>query len=110
MQYVVAFLCGLAGAIIFTFGYNKLYHQSIGIVRIDQIISEHVQEIGKSELPKEELDDRAKRFGAALEDAISSVSSEYKVTLLVAPAVVTTMPDYTNSVRELIKQRLSSDE
>lgn len=109
-QALVSFIAGLTGAIVFTFGYNHLYHQAMGTVRIDEIVADHIREIGKSELTQEQMDAKAKAFGVALEQSINSISGEYKVTLLVAPAVVTSIPDYTAFVKSNLEGRLGKND
>lgn len=109
MKYLISFISGLAGAILFTVLYNNMYNQTIGVVRMDELIGSHIEAQGVNEMSTEQAEERAKHFGIALDASIKEVSEEYRVLLLVNPAVVTSAPDYTDIIKQRISTRLDSN-
>lgn len=106
MKYLFSSLSGLAGAIIFTVMYNFYYAQSLGVVRIDELLGTHISAQGMMQMSQEEQQNSSENFARALDAAVKDVSEEYKVVLLVGPAVVSSTPDYTDIIKERISERL----
>lgn len=109
MKYLLSFTSGLAGAIFFTLLYNYTYHQSIGVVRMDEIVGSHIEAQGINEMTTVQAEEKARRFSVALERTVKEVSDEYRVLLLVNPAVVSSAPDYTDIIKQRISKRLDSN-
>lgn len=109
IKYLISFISGLAGAILFTVLYNHMYHQSIGVVRMDEIVGSHIEAQGINDMSAEQAEEKARRFSTALEGSLKEVSEEYHVLLLVNPAVVSSAPDYTDIIKQRISKRLDSN-
>lgn len=102
----LSLFAGLVGSIIFVSLYNHAYQKSFGIVHMDQILRHHIEEYGKQDLNKAERDLITKKFAKTLEIIINDIADKEKVILLVAPATVTKLPDYTDQIETEIKQYL----
>lgn len=110
MKYLFTFISGLAGAILFTVLYNNMYNETVGVIRMDELLGSHIEAQGIDEMSTEQAEEKAKHFSAALDSSIKEVSEEYRVILLVSPAVVSSAPDYTDIVKQRISLRLNSNE
>lgn len=110
IKYLFSFIAGFAGAILFTLLYNHMYNQSIGVVRMDELVGSHIKAEGINEMSTERTEQRAQLFSVALDSSINAVAEEYHVILLVSPAIVSSVPDYTDIVKQRIKQRLNANE
>lgn len=110
MKYIFSFLSGLAGAIVFTLLYNSVYNQTIGVVRMDELLVSHIETNGIKEMSTNEAEEMAEDFSVALDMSFKEVSEEYRVLLLVKPAVVAGAPDYTDIIKKRIKERLKQNE
>jgi hypothetical protein len=109
MKYIASFLSGLAGAILFTVLYNNLYNQTIGVVQMDELIGSHIEIEGVSEMSEDKAEEQAAIFAKALDISISEISKEYRVLLLVGPAVISPGPDYTDIIKQRIKLRMKKN-
>jgi len=110
IKYLFPFISGLMGAILFIVLYNNMYSQTIGVVRMDELVGSHIEIEGINIMAPEQIEDQAHRYGVALDTSIKEISEEYSVLLLVSPAVLSSGPDYTDIVKERIKLRLSHNE
>ena len=99
---------GLIGSVIFISLYTHTYQKSFGTVRMDQILRHHIEEYGKKELSSDERDMAAKKFARFLEATINEISQKERIILLVAPATVTKLPDYTDRIETEIKRYLET--
>jgi len=93
---------GVLASIIFTTVHVKLYQKSIGVVQLDKIIAEHMQQYAGREVSDDKREFAAEQFAKALDSAVKEVSDKYNVVLMVSPAVVSAEPDYTNEVRDVV--------
>lgn len=103
---IASLFFGLIGSVAFVSIYNQVYQKSFAVVRMDKIVANHLNEYGKRELGKEEQSMAAAKFAKVLEFTINEVSQNEKVILLVAPAVVTKLPDYTSRVEQEIEKNM----
>lgn len=102
----ISLLAGVMGSVIFLTLYFYTHQNNWGVVRMDQLIRQHLEEYGKKDLSKEEREIIAKKFAKVLEVTINDISRKERVVLLVAPAVVSKLPDYTNRIENEIKRVL----
>lgn len=103
----LSLLAGLIGSVLFLSIYNRTYQKSFGIVRIDEIVGSHLKEYGSKNLTQDERDQLAKRFAKSLEVTITQISENERVILLVAPATVSKLPDYTSRIENDLKQMMN---
>lgn len=104
---IISLIAGLISAILFVSIHNYYYRApSIGAVKVDSIIKNHLSQYSAQELSEEETERITKLFGAAVTDVIRITSKEYNVILFVDPAVVTDIPDYTEIIQEEIDKRV----
>lgn len=101
-QYVISALIGLCAAVFFNVLNTHFYQRSLGSVKIDQVIADHLKEYGEKRLSDEERKAISEKFALKLDEAIKHISQRERVILLVAPAVVTEIPDYTAMVKQEI--------
>jgi hypothetical protein len=106
-QIFISMMTGLVGSILFVLIFNYKYQRSFVVIKMDQIVASHISEYGQKNLSREERDEISKKFAFAIDKAISVVSERQKVIILVAPAVVSQLPDYTNKILEEIKGDIS---
>ncbi|MBF0315144.1 MAG: TrbI F-type domain-containing protein [Oligoflexia bacterium] len=99
---LLSLLGGVLGSTLFMAIYNHTYDQSFGVIRMDKIMATHLNDYGKRNLSSEEREIIAKKFSKVLEVTINQISNEERVILLVAPATVSKMPDYTERVEAAI--------
>lgn len=106
---IVSLICGLLGAMIFTLINNHLYARPIAVVKLDEIIASHLREYGERELTEEQQRDVSEWFAKSLDQVIKRVADEHKVTLLVSPAVVSDVPDYTSYVKSEVGRMVNGN-
>lgn len=100
---------GLLGALIFTL-FNQYYNSTtFGVVSLDTVIGAHIAKYGAESMTEDELSEQSALFASALQSKISELS-ERGVILLVAPAVVSDLHDYTSEVKEGIEVILNANE
>ncbi len=93
---------GVLASIIFTTVHVKMYQKSIGVVQLDKIIAEHMQQYAGREVSDDKREFASEQFARALDSAVKEVSDKYNVVLMVSPAVVSAEADYTNEVRDVV--------
>ena len=104
---VISLIFGLVGAMVFTIANNYLYSRPIAVVKLDDIIASHLKEYAEKELSDDERKRASESFALSLDQVIKNIAEEQRVTLLVAPAVVSDVPDYTEYVKVEIGRRLN---
>lgn len=104
---IVSLICGLLGAMAFTVANNYLYARPIAVVKLDEIIATHLKEYGEKELSDDERKQVSESFARSLDQVIKHIGDEQRVTLLVAPAVVSDVPDYTEYVKVEVGRALN---
>ena len=99
-------LAGLVGAIIFVSLNNYSNVKSYGTIRLDEVISNNVQYIKTLDsLSVSEAQQMAGVFSHNLELSIEEISEEKRVILFLGRAVVSKIPDYTQSVIDRIESK-----
>jgi flagellar hook-basal body complex protein FliE len=101
---LIASLSGLLAAIFFLVLHGYFYDRPIGVVQIDAVIAQHVQSMSGQITEDSQRSAASTAFDQALSAAIKKVEETYRVTLLVKPAVLTEVPDYTQQVIELLNE------
>lgn len=104
---IISLIFGLLGAMVFTIANNYLYARPIAVVKIDEVIAAHLSEYGEKDLTDEERRSVSEAFAKSLDDVIRRVGDEQRVTLVVAPAVVSDVPDYTEYVKAEIGRAMN---
>ena len=109
-QLFIALIAGLCGAIIFNL-VNAQFHpvNSIATLHVDEVIAWHLNQYGKQEMTDEQRKMVSEKFAKALDASIKHIAEREKVTLLVAPAVVSAVPDYTDAVKAEVDKLMRSD-
>lgn len=100
-------LAGVAGGILFNVLHIEIYGTQQGVVRLDELLTEHVANMGKTQHTEDDLKKLSTQYAAAL-DATLADYAERRITLFVDQAVVSTLPDYTNEIREHIQRHLKA--
>jgi len=105
---VTSLVCGLVGAVLFVTLNNHFYRDpTIAVVNVDKIISNHLNTYSAMKLTDEDRERITIEFGGAIKDVIREVSEEYNVILLVDPAVVSNVPDYTSFIENEVENRVN---
>lgn len=107
---LLSMICGFIGAFIFFMIQAHFHRQELAVIQMDKILKHHIEEQGREELDNKTIENRSERFNRALTHTIQEVSSEFNIVLLVAPAIVTDVPDYTDLVITRIKKRIHNSE
>jgi hypothetical protein len=72
-------------------------------------MANHLSEYGKKPLTPEERENLAKKYAIALERTIHEISEKEKVILLVAPATLSKLPDYTEKIEAEVKRVMNEN-
>jgi len=105
---VVSLICGLLGAMVFTLFNNYFYSRPIAVVKLDEVIAGHLQAYGEKELTDEERNAVSERFARSIDQIVNSIAKKERVTLLIAPAVISDVPDYTIYVKTEVERLLNT--
>lgn len=108
-KYLIPALFGLFASVIFTACFNHFYTKSMGVVHLSELIGSHVSQEGSIQVNQTELKEKAKAYSEALTLAIASVSEEHNVILVVAPAIISPIADYTELVNDKINLLIDHD-
>lgn len=104
---LLSLFAGMAGGILFNVLHIEIYGTQQGVVRLDEILTEHVATIGKEQHTEEQLKTLSAQYAAVL-DAVMADYARERVTLFVDQAVVSELPDYTDEIRDRINQALEN--
>lgn len=104
---IVSLIFGLLGAMVFTVANNYWYSRPIAVVKLDEIIAQHLKEYGDKDLTDDERKLASESFAQSLDSVIKRVGEDQRVTLLVAPAVITDVPDYTEFIKVEIRRTMN---
>ncbi len=99
---MLSLLSGLFGAVFFVTLNEYINHRSLAAVRLDEIMAKHMKVVGDMHLSDTDRELASAHFAKQLKLALAQVSQDKRVTLLVAPAVLSDIPDYTDDVFEQI--------
>lgn len=102
---IVSILCGVAGAILFSVIHHQFYGMQYGVVRLDELLTEHIAAVGKANHSEEELKQLSHDYSVALDTVMAEYAQKH-VTLFVDQALVSEMPDYTNEIRNRLQTHL----
>jgi hypothetical protein len=94
---------GMMGAIIILFVHNKIYQKTIATVNIKEIYNEHIFETGTLNLSEKENKIKFSQFNEKINKTIDEISESEKVILMVTPAVISKVNDYTDLIKRKIK-------
>ena len=97
---ILSLICGLLGAMVFTVAQSYLHSRPIAVVRMDDIIASHLKTYGEKALTESQRKALSEQFAQSLDPVIQQVADQQRVTLLVSPAVVSNVPDYTDAVMD----------
>lgn len=106
---IVSLICGLLGAMVFTVANTYLHSRPIAVVRMDDIIASHLNAYGEKELSESQRKALSEQFARSLDQVIRQVADQQRVTLLVSPAVVSDVPDYTGTVMAEVGRVLNGE-
>jgi|GEM_PF-6498911 len=73
---------------------------SIGVIDLKKIVKGHINTTTQD--PAIEVEREANQFYQQLSYAIAQVSLDHNVVMVIKPAVVSTAPDYTAAVKEVL--------
>ena len=96
---VLSLIFGLLGSMIFTVAHDYFYVRPIAVVKLDDVIASHMKEYAQKKLSEDERKKIGERFARSLDLVIKRISDEERVILMVAPAVISGVPDYTEHVK-----------
>ena len=77
----------------------------MAVINMDQIISSHLHKYGSQKLNDKERKHLTQSFSSTLNQVIKDVSDENNLIFLTDPAVISTLPDYTDYIKEKIEQQ-----
>lgn len=95
---LISIIAGLFGAITFNVIHNEIYGTKMGVVRLDELLAEHVTKIGKETHTEDELKELSVKYSNAL-DLVMGEYRQKRIVLFVDQAIVSEMPDYTDEIR-----------
>lgn len=101
---------GLIGAIVFSLCNTYWYQRPIAIVRVNDLVANHLQRYGKQDMSAAERERVSGEFASRLDSLIKRIGEKERVTLLVSPAVLTDVPDYTGFIESEIERGIHGDE
>jgi hypothetical protein len=105
LQAVTSFMFGMLGAITIV-TIVQLMHASepmIATVHITQLVDQFIKEERQKNIPQALLEKEIKQFGNKLEATLKKVAKENNLVIFPKEAVMTTVPDVTDRIRESIK-------
>ncbi len=105
LQAVVSFLFGMLGAITIVI-IAQLMHTSepmIATVHITQLVDQFIKEERQKNIPQSLLEKEIKQFGNKLEATLKKVAKENNLVIFPKEAVITTVPDVTDRIRESVR-------
>ena len=103
---IVSLVCGLLGAMIFVLINDHFYSRPIAVVDLSQIIAEHVQAQSERNLTDDQRDEHIREFTFNIERSLQEIAEKEHVTLLTAPAVISDVPDYTQYLKDYLKDEM----
>lgn len=96
---------GVLGALLVVAGdfYSQTTPTRIGVVNIQTILERHIKEYAARNLTKEQQQEAAAKFSQSLESEIRTLAKKENLHLLVAPAVLSDVPDYTGYIEQQLQ-------
>lgn len=74
-----------------------------GVVNIQDILERHIKDYATRNLTKEQQQEAAATFSKSLEFEIRRLARKERLHLLVAPAVLSDVPDYTGYIEQQLQ-------
>lgn len=105
LQTLLQLLFGVLGALIIQVFFIH-QNQQIATVDITGIVKSFEEEILKQKLSQDELTQRVKKFGEALNVTLTHYSEKNHLVLIPKEVVISGNVDRTNEVKSLIKKRI----
>ena len=103
---LVSLFCGCLGAMIFVLINNHFYSRPIAVVNLTEIIGEHIQAQSERNLTDDQRNEHVREFSFTIERLIQEIAEKERVTLLTAPAVISDVPDYTQYLKDYLKDEM----
>ena len=105
---MVSLFCGLLGAMIFTLINNHFYSRPIAVVNLNEILAEHIQAQSERNLTDDQRNEHVREFTHNVERLLQEIAKQERVTLLTAPAVISDVPDYTQYLKDYLKDEMEA--
>lgn len=102
----LSIISGFIGAFIFNFAHSHFYGDDIAVIEMDRILKTHIATRKDKEYSEKKMNQMADKFKVALESTIEEVSSEFGVILVVGPAVVSDVPNFTDLIISRVNRRM----
>jgi uncharacterized membrane protein YheB (UPF0754 family) len=105
LQAVISFMFGMLGAIIIVTMVQIMHppESMIATVRITQLVDQFIKEERQKNIPQALLEKEIKQFGNKLEATLKKLAKENNLVIFPKEAVITTVPDVTDQIRENFK-------
>ena len=101
---IASMVSGALGALVYHWlvlgNFNR---QRIATVNINEIISSHINQQGEHLMGEKERSEKAQEFTQKIKAKIKELQVKENIILLVAPAVVTELPDYTEELKQQLR-------
>ena len=98
---IESMVSGALGALVYQWlvlgNFNR---QRIATVNINEIISSHINQQGEHLTAEKERSEKAQEFDQKIKAKIKELQVKENIILLVAPAVVSELPDYTEELKQ----------
>ncbi len=104
----LSLVCSAVTSAVLVTSITAIHRRDVATVKIDSILADHMREYGAKAKNDEERKVISERFAEAISRAIQDVSAEQKIVLLVSPAVVSNVPDYTEEIRSRINSSMEA--
>lgn len=105
---MISLVCGLFGAMIFTFINNHFYSKPIAVVNLNDVISEYIEVQSGKDMTVDEQESSMNHFVSTVEESLKDISEQERVTLLTARAVISDVPDYTQFLKNHLKDQMEA--
>lgn len=106
-QIAIGLVSGILVSILLFTLYQHYQVPSFGVVRVPDLIEEHVKDMAKGGVIGDDQAIQAEAYSKILELTMDKISEDNNLVLFVSPAVITKLPDYTDTVRATIKDAMS---
>lgn len=101
---LIALFFGVLGSVVFLSINNYVNKKQIVTVDLNSILSAHVESFGMQDLNDKEREFITAQFSGRLKEILTRISDEENLIVIVKPAVVSNVPDYT----DIISRKLDS--
>ena len=101
----LSFVTGVLGALLVVTIHSAGQESPprIGVVNIQDILERHIKDYAARDLTKEQKQQAAADFSQSLAAEIQKLAKEERLHLLVAPAVLSDVPDYTGYIEHQLQ-------